>query len=158
MNRLFAVLLDSLKWVGAASVAAMMFLTCADVVMRAAGRPITGAVELVGFLAALALACSLPYTHVVRGHVGVDMLLRRLPRRIQRLVRLTTSMIAATLFAVITWRTLIYAAELKVSGEVSMTLEFPSYLLVYFIGFAFAVLSLAALKDLAGLWTKAVRR
>lgn len=148
MHKYVDHLVTGLKWIGAFAIAAMMLLTCADVVMRAAGRPIRGAVEMVGFLATLALACSLPYTHVVGGHVGVDMLVRRLPKGIRHGVEVFTGLLALGLFMIVSWRSLVYASTLKASGQVSMTLELPSYLFVYFIGLAFGVLSLVILVEI----------
>ena len=141
-------LVTFVKWIGAFAIAMMMFLTCADVIMRAAGRPIFGAVEIVGFLATTALACSMPYTHVARGHVGVDLLVRKLPLKWQLVVDSLTGLLSAGLFAIVAWRCYLYGQTLKNSGEVSMTLEFPAYYFVYLIGLAFAVLTLNLLVDL----------
>lgn len=156
MNKAINGLVTFIKWIGAIAIAVMMFLTCADVIMRAAGRPIFGAVEIVGFLATTALACSLPYTHVARGHVGVDLLVRRLPPRVQAVVDSITGLLALVLFAIVSWRCFLYAKTLKNSGEVSMTLEFPAYYFVYLIGLAFAVLTLTILVDLVKNVEKAV--
>ncbi|MFH1091221.1 MAG: TRAP transporter small permease [Pseudomonadota bacterium] len=156
MVKLIDGLVTLFKWIGAFAIAAMVFLTCADVVMRALGRPIWGAVEITGFLATIALACSLPYTHKVGGHVGVDLLIRRMPKRGQGGVDLVTSFLAMILFALVSWRSFIYALDIKRSGEVSMELEFPAYLFVYFIGFAFAILTLTILVDVVRNYGKAV--
>ena len=127
LEKIAGGLVSVLKWIGAASLASMMLLTCADVVLRAAGRPIWGAVEIAGFLATTALACSLPFTHAVRGHVGVDLLVRRLSARTQSLVDLGTSLAGLALFIVVAWRMFAYGQTLRKAGEVSMTLEFPAY-------------------------------
>jgi len=158
MKKLIEGLVSLLKWIGALSVAAMMGLVCLDVVMRAAGRPIKGAVEFVGFLATIALACSLPYTHALRGHVGVDLLVRRLRRRTRNIIDLITSCLTLGLFIVVAWRTMVYASTLRASGEVSMTLEFPAYLFVYFIGFGFAVLCLTVWLDIVRSWREAAEK
>ena len=148
-------LVSLLKWIGAFSIAAMMFLTCADVIMRAMDTPIRGAVEITGFLATIGLACALPYTHVGKGHVGVDMIVRRLSDRMQGLVDGMTGVLCLALFILISWRAFKYAVTLKNSGEVSMTLELPSYIFVYCIGFAFVVLSLVLLLEVINSFTKA---
>ncbi len=158
MNKLVAGLVRPMKWLGGFCIAGMMFLLCADVVMRAVGRPITGAVETVGFLATVAIACSLPYTHMTRGHVGVDMLMARVPRKVRHMVDFCTALLALALFCLIAWRTVLYANSLRASGEVSMTLEFPTYFLVYFIGVAFTVLALAVILDLGAAWREVVRK
>ncbi len=155
MKKYVDSLVALLKWIGASSIAVMMFLTCADVIMRAFGRPIGGAVEITGFLAIIALACAMPYTHAMKGHVGVDMVVRHLPKRARGAVDLVTGVLGTLLFIIISWRSFLYASTLKNSGEVSMTLEFPSYIFVYFISFAFAVLTLVILFDVINSFKKA---
>ncbi len=147
MTKAINDLITLFKWVGAFSIAAMMFLTCADVIMRAFGHPIFGAVEISGFLATTALACALPYTHSMKGHVGVDMLVRRMSDRGQAIVDFITGTLSMVLFGLISWQSFVYAGSMKQSGEVSMTLEFPAYIFIYFIGFAFSVFTLAILLD-----------
>ena len=56
------VLRDLLKILGAIALMGMTLVTCADVVGRYLGHPIFGSVEIVGFLATLAVALALPYT------------------------------------------------------------------------------------------------
>ena len=109
----------------AAAIAAMMFLTCVDVVLRATGRPILGAVEIVGFLATIGLACSMPYAHQSGGHAGVDMLIRHFSPRVQGWVDTITGLVTTVLFLLVSWRCFVYAENLRRTGEVSMTLEFP---------------------------------
>ena len=68
MNLLWQIvdwLLVKMKIVGAACLVGMTFLTCADVVGRFFGYPIFGSVEIVGFMATLAVVMALPYTHQV---------------------------------------------------------------------------------------------
>ena len=149
-------LIDILKMIGAFSIAAMMVLTCADVIMRGFGYPISGAVEISGFLATVALACSMPFTHAVKGHVGVDMLTRRLSPKIQGIIDFKTGILGLIIFLVISWQSFKYASALKESGEMSMTLEFPSYLFVYFIALAFAILCLVILFDIIDSFRKAI--
>jgi len=93
------------------------------------------------------MACAMPYTHAVGGHVGVDLLIRRLSPRWQGRVDAVTSFLALGLFAIVAWRMFLYAESLKRSGEVSMTLELPSYLLVYGVSVAFVILSLVVLQQ-----------
>ena len=156
MKKTVDFLVNLLKWIGAASIAVMMFLTCLDVILRALNRPLAGAVEITGFLATIGLACSLPYTHVNHGHVGVDMLVRHLPSKGQGLVDLVTGTLALGLFAIISWRCFVYGVTLQQSGEVSMTLGWPSYIFVHLIGFAFAVLVLTITTDVINAWKKVI--
>lgn len=146
------------KWIGAAAIAGMMFLTCIDVIMRIAGRPILGAVEIVGFMATIGVACSLPYTHQESGHVGVDMIIRKLSDRGQGLVDSITGLASFILFALVSWRCFVYGDTLRASGEVSMTLEFPAYIFVHFLGVAFAGLCLTILAGLVSSIKRVVQK
>lgn len=138
---------NKLKIIGAACLVGMTFLTCADVVGRFFGRPIFGSVELVGFMATLAVALALPYTHQLKGHIGVEILVRLFSKRTQTIFDLCTGILSLMLVGVITWRMIIYAGTMQRSGEVSMNLELPEYLIIYMVAFCFLAFSLAILKD-----------
>ncbi len=140
-------LIGMVKRIGGAALVGMMLVTCVDVIFRAFGRPIFGAVEIVSFMATMVLACAMPLTEREKGHVGVDLLLRRLRPRTQLYCTLATSLASMVLFGLVAWQMFLYAASMKQSGEVSMSLEFPSYYLVYLVAVAFSVLSLVILVE-----------
>ncbi len=132
---------DRLKLLGAACLAGMTFLTCADVVGRYLGHPIFGSVEIVGFMAILSVGLALPYTHQEKGHIGVEIITQMLSKRTQIIIDICTGSAAFLVFAIVTWRMLLYAGTMKKSGEVSMSLEFPEYLIIYALSFCFLVFS-----------------
>ncbi len=150
MNRALDRLAALLKALSAASLGCMMLLTCADVVARAAGRPFLGAIEGAGFLATLALALSLPYAHRERAHVGVEVLYMRLGRGARAVTDVVTGLLAGGLFAVVAARSWDYAGQMRASGEVSMTLQLPTYWIIRAIAVAFAVLVLVQAADVVG--------
>jgi len=141
-------LVSIFKVFGAACIAGMMFLTCSDVIGRLFGHPILGAEEIVGFMAALAMAAAMPYTHAMHAHVGVDMLVKELSPKAQAIVDSITNFLALVLFALMGWQTWLYAGALKRSGQVSMTLELPSYYVVYFLAFCFFVFCAVILLEI----------
>ena len=147
-----------LRIASAASLAAMMLLTCVDVVGRAAGRPLLGAIEVTGLLATLALAASLPYTHSMGAHVGVDLVTVRLGSRQRARLEALTGLASFALFAAVAWKSADYAGQLRASGEVSMTLQLPTYFVVYFIAGSFAVLALVQGLDVAQAAARAAGR
>ncbi|MDZ7579166.1 MAG: TRAP transporter small permease [Deltaproteobacteria bacterium] len=142
---------QALKILGACCLVGMMALTCVDVVGRYFGRPVFGSVELVIFMATLTTALALPYTHEVKGHIGVEILVRLLPPRIQTIIELATSGLSLALISLITWRMMDYAWTIRVSGQVSMNLEFPEHLVIYAVGFCFLIFTLLILKDIVNL-------
>ena len=145
---------DKMKIVGAACLAGMMFLTCADVVGRFFRHPILGSVELVGYMAILVVATALPYTDKIQGHVGVEILVRLLSDRKQSIVDLCTRILSLGLMGIITWRMIDYGLEMQQSGEVSMNLEFPEYVIIYLIAFCILILALVVLQELIAIIKK----
>ncbi|GAB6062779.1 TRAP transporter small permease [Deferrisoma palaeochoriense] len=131
----------------AACLAGMMLLTCADVIGRAVGHPILGAVEVTGMLAALTLAFSLPYAHQKRAHVGVELLVMRLGDRPRAAVDLVTGVLGTALFAVVAYEMWEYGTTMKQAGEVSMTLRMPTYPVIYLIAVAFCLFAAAYALD-----------
>lgn len=139
---------DKLKVIGAACLAGMTFLTVADVVGRFFRHPIFGSVELVGFMATLAVAMALPYTQQIKGHIGVEILVRILPERTQKIIDTCTSVLSLGLFALVSWRMAVYAGDMHHSGEVSMNLEFPTYYIIYVTAFCFVIFTLIIIQDI----------
>ena len=141
-------ILNRLKIIGAICLVGMTFLTCADVVGRFFRYPIFGSVEIVGFMATLAVAMALPYTQQLKGHIGVEILVRILPEKTQAIIDLCTSFLSFGLFTLITWQMAVYAYEMHESGEVSMNLELPEYYVIYVVAFCFVIFSLIILRDI----------
>lgn len=126
----------------------MMLLTCADVVLRFMRRPIPGTYELVCFLGAVAVAFAMAHTTVQKGHVAVSLVVRLLPQRLQGLIEMLTGAFGFILFALVAWRSVLYANSLRATGEVSLTLQLPFYPFVYGIGFSAVAVCLVLLTDL----------
>jgi TRAP-type C4-dicarboxylate transport system permease small subunit len=140
----------AMKIVGAGCLIGMTLLTCADVVGRFFRHPIFGSVEIVGFMATLAVAMALPFTHQIKGHIGVELLVRTLSERTQGIVDICTGLLSLALFGIVTWRMAVYARTMQQSGEVSMNLELPEYIVIYIVAFCFAILTLIILREIAG--------
>jgi hypothetical protein len=71
------------------------------------------------------------------------------PERIQAIIDSITSSFGFILFALISWRSVLYGNHLRASGEVSLTLQLPFYPFVYGIAFAAAALCLVLFVDLS---------
>jgi TRAP-type C4-dicarboxylate transport system permease small subunit len=137
-----------LKICGGGCLLGMMFVTCADVVGRFFLHPILGSVEIVTFMATLAVAMALPYTHQVKGHIGVEILVRRLSWRTQTIIDLCTGILTLGLFALGAWRMAIYANTIRKSGEYSANLRVPEYLVISLVGFSCLIFVLIIVLDL----------
>jgi len=131
IERFVAHLAEKMNWIAAASVVFMMLITVADVVLRMFRHPILGTYEIVGFTGAAVISFSLPYTSIQKGHIAVEFLVEKLSWLSRVVINIINSFIALVLFAVIAWQSAVYAGSLKATGEVSSTLQMPTYPFLY---------------------------
>ncbi len=157
MNKFWAFLdyiQNKMKIISAICLAAMVLLTCIDVVGRFLNHPIFGAEEIVAILSTLVIALSLPYAHKKKCHIGVEILIRLFSLKTQAVVKFFTDILALVLFAIVTWRMVLYAQTMQRAGEVSMNLEFPTYYVIYLLSFCFFIFSLFILEDIIKFFKK----
>ncbi|MBU2622360.1 MAG: TRAP transporter small permease [Proteobacteria bacterium] len=154
IDKIVSWMSDKLKIAGAFCLAAMMLITCVDVVGRFFNAPILGAVEFVGFFATMTTAFALPYTHQMDAHIGVELLVNRLPLKQQQVMSLITTVVSFILFGIVTWRMAVYAYTIQQSGEVSMTLKLPEYIIMYLIAVCFLIFALILIQDVLKLIIK----
>jgi len=155
-------------YLAGAAIVGMMLLTCVDVALRLAVtlyakygwqvlapfQPIPGTYEMVCFLGSSAAAFAMAHTTVESGHVAVSIFVRLLSERIQAVFQMVTSSLGFILFALISWRSVLYALQLRQSGEVSMTLELPYYPFVYGVAFASFAVCLVLILTVIHEWLK----
>jgi TRAP-type C4-dicarboxylate transport system permease small subunit len=138
----------SFYWIAGAAILAMMGLTCGDVVLRYLRMPIPGTYELVCFMGAVAVSFAMAHTSVQQGHVAVSLLLRLFPKRVQGVVEAVTGSLSFILFALLAWRSFLYADTIRTTGEVSLTLKMPFYPFIFGVGVSAGVVCLVLLSDL----------
>jgi TRAP-type C4-dicarboxylate transport system permease small subunit len=122
-----------------------------DIVGRILGYPIPGAYELVSFTGGLVTGLALPATSRAKGHVSTDLLLSRLPAKVQRVLMVTTRLIGAAVFLVSGWSMIMMGIRLKLAGEVTAVLALPFYHVLYAMGGAFLVQSLVLFSEITTL-------
>lgn len=142
IERVVSRLASGFNGIAAAAVAVMMVLTCMDVVLRLWRHPIPGTYEMVSMLGAVFVSFALAHTSVEQGHIAVDFLVQRLPQRLQHAVEAVNCTVCALLFTVVSYQCVIYAQDLKSTGEVSMTLQMPLHPFVFGVAVGSAMLSL----------------
>ena len=129
--------------VAAACLMAMAVLTGVDVVGRAVfNRPLFGTEEMVALLGVMVVGLALPYTHSQGSHIGVEIVVSRLPRRVRGRLALVTGGLSTLLFVLVAWRMALYGWTRQQSGVVSMNLELPEHLVVYALAGCFLVFAL----------------
>lgn len=105
----------------------MMLLTVIDVALRTAGKPITGAYELIGYLSVIAVGFSLPLTTWTKGHVFMEFIIERIRGQGRNVANTLTRMVGMGLFAVATYSLAEVGMDLYNTGEGSPTLQLPVY-------------------------------
>lgn len=146
------------NWVAGGFLPVMVAFVCVCIIARYFGHPIRGSLELVRFMAIIVVSFAVAYTQVKRGHIAVGIVMDRLPQRFQAIVDTITTFLLLVLSAIISWRSVIYAIDIRAVGSVSASLGIPFYLLIYGVAFGFAVLTLVFLVDFLNLLTKGVRK
>jgi TRAP-type C4-dicarboxylate transport system permease small subunit len=154
LEKISNLLAKGLYRIAGGAIMVMMVLTCADVVLRYLRRPIPGTYELVCFLGAMAVSFAMAHTSVERGHVAVSLVVRLLPQKVQGLLDSITGTFGIILFALIAWRSTLYANVLRESGEVSLTLQLPFYPFVHGVAISAGAVCLVLLADVLRSLTK----
>lgn len=97
-----------LAWAGGLILVAIACMTVASITGRALVpfglSPVRGDFELVEAGTAIAVFCFLPWCHLKRGHVAVDILSARMPGRAQAALGLLGDILMALAAGVILWR------------------------------------------------------
>lgn len=125
----------------------MMGLTCADIVLRLFRRPILGTYDIVEFLGAVVVGFAMAQTTIERGHVAVQLVVTKFPPGIQKGIYLITHLLSIFLFTLVAWECVRYGNDLRISGEVSMTLKLPFFPILYGIAFSAAIVCVVLLVD-----------
>jgi TRAP-type C4-dicarboxylate transport system permease small subunit len=137
-----------MRMLGAFCLMCMVVVTCCDVIGRIFSYPIFGSEEIVHFLLTLVIGFSLPFSHLEKIHVGVEIVYRLLSAKIRLFLKLGTDILSLALMSTITVMMFDYFATTKETGEVSMNLEFPEYLVIFALGFCFLILNFFILRDI----------
>lgn len=137
----------AMAWFAGLALVAMMFFIVGDVVLRTMGRPVAGSFEIIGWLSASAMALSLGYVQMHRGHVAMTLITARQQGRVLAALEVVTHAVSLLLFAVVVWYVGRYGLTLYETGSLSETLRVVVYPWVVLVGVGFAGLTLALFLD-----------
>jgi TRAP-type C4-dicarboxylate transport system permease small subunit len=132
----------------AATLFAMLLLTCADVIGRyLLNAPVNGKTELTRFMMAGLIAATLPVISTAGGYISVDLFDNRFSRRGAAIRDLLVDAIAALALGVLGYWLVFRADRLQARGYVSDFLHLPLHPMAYFVAAMVAAAALAlALK------------
>jgi TRAP-type C4-dicarboxylate transport system permease small subunit len=138
--------LNVIVWVSIVSIIAMLVITVVDVAARATlSWSLPGAYEYSKYLMVLVAAVALPYTALNDGHVEVDMLTRRMPPAVRKVLGVANFLIVLFYAAILTVQNWNQAAMTKLLNLKPVDVPFPQYPFYYIIAIGVALLLVVVL-------------
>ncbi|MFC1867576.1 TRAP transporter small permease subunit [Thermodesulfobacteriota bacterium] len=99
LGRLIDKVVGAGAWFAAGACVVMMFLVVINAVSRLFWASIPGTLEIVESLMGVVSVMMLAYTQAQKGHIGVELVLGRLPERAQRVINCIT-LLLVVIFAI----------------------------------------------------------
>jgi len=147
-----------LQGVGAGVLTVMMLLTASDVTLRQFKFPIMGTDDITAFLMAILVSFGLAYCAIRKGHVRVDLIVERLPSRVQAIIDTVTTLLGLGLCILITWQSFVNMVSLYNSGATSWTLNIIAFPFAGLVAFGFAWFTLVLLADFLNAIVRVVKK
>lgn len=123
----------------ALALAATILVICVDVALRTAGHPVKGAYDLVRIFGAITIACALPLTTAVKGHVAIEYFFQKLNRTGRLVVDSLMRLIMIGAFALAAWECVGYGNRFLSNRQVTDTIELPIFWLPWLMAAAFGL-------------------
>ena len=144
------------NYVAAFALVIMVVIVVADIIGNKFFKtPVPGGIELVSFFSVAAISFAIALTQMAHGHIEVEMLVEKLPKKVQKVIATIVYFLSIILFIVLSVRSFKYGATLQSSGEVSMTLAIPYYPFVWAMGVASILVILVLIMQLIKLLREA---
>lgn len=147
-----------LQGVGAGVLTVMMLLTASDVTLRQFKFPIMGTDDITAFLMAILVSFGLAYCAVRKGHVRVELIVERLPIRVQAIIDTVTTFLSLGLCTLITWQGFVNMVSVYNSGATSWTLNIITFPFAGVVAFGFAWFTLVLLADFLNAIVRVVKQ
>ncbi|SNB47256.1 Tripartite ATP-independent transporter, DctQ component [Geobacter sp. DSM 9736] len=125
----------------------LVLLATGNVVLRIVKVPFAGTYEIVSFLGSLVIAGALGHTQRKKDHIVVDILSEKFPLLVKRFLDVVNFAVTCILFGIVSWQLVVWGDKLRLSGELSETLQFRYYPFVYGVAAGFALLTLVLFLD-----------
>lgn len=153
-----------LHWIAMILLLLLMFITVGDIVGRyMAGiipgfGPIPGTYELTELMLAVAVLTAIGHTQMQKGHISIDLVISKFPRRVRTVIDCITNFLSLVIFVLVTWQTIKYAHLLYISNDVSAILRLPMYPFLIVAALGCFTFCLAMLSTFIQSLTKAIKK
>ena len=128
VSTLINIVIKVMVCLATATLAAMMFLMAADVICRYFfNAPISGGLELIEYMMAIIVPLSVAYCALQNAHVSVELLVEKLPQKVQKALKFFTGGLGIIFISLISWQNYIYIGEIYNSNMTSAVLKIPAF-------------------------------
>lgn len=134
--------------ISCAGLASMILIICGDVALRIVGHPVKGAYDIVRIAGALTIACSLPVTTAMKGHVAIEYFFQKLNRTGRIAVDSLMRLIMIAVFVFAAYECVGYGIRFLRNSEVTSTIELPVFWVPWVMAAAFGVTALVVVFHL----------
>lgn len=108
--------------------ASMILLVVVDVILRRIfNNPLPFSLELMGFGLVVVVWSAILFSTMKERHISVDIITSHFPLKVRRVLNVIADFIGMGLLLTIGWRCILYAMQLKESGQESVMLDLPLY-------------------------------
>ncbi len=139
------------------AVMAMLFLIVGNILSRVVWKPILGTYDIAGFIGAILVAFALGHCAIRKGHIQVELLVQRLPERLQGILGTITGILSLAIFLLVTWQCIVLGNDMRRVGELSMSAHISFYPYIYGVAYGCGLLSLVIIIDIIKSLIKAVK-
>ncbi|MBN1828794.1 MAG: TRAP transporter small permease [Deltaproteobacteria bacterium] len=126
---------------------AMVCLATLNVILRKAGFPMNGAFEIMGFFGALVASFAMGQTLKAGEHIAIDVIVKMLPRVVQRIFLTANDIVSAVFFGLAAWKIIVLGTNLWRVNDLSETLRIPYFPFLYGVAFGSIVMTLMIIVE-----------
>jgi len=127
---------------------AMMVIIFADVSLRVMGYPVKGAYDIVRVAGAVTIACSLPITTAMKGHVAIEYFFQKLNMRWRVAVDSVMRVVMIGAFLLAAYECVGYGIRFLRNSQVTDTIEMPIFWVPWLMAVSFGVTALVVVFHL----------
>jgi len=113
--------------IGGGALLGMLFLACANMILRVFGFPIKGSYELIGLLAVITYASALGEAERANVHMRADIISSRYEAKVRNSLNFAASIIMAIFFFMVALKMLNWGFKVYATGERTETLRLRYY-------------------------------
>jgi TRAP-type transport system small permease protein len=159
MEKGLAPLANVVGIIGAIVIGFMMLLTVIDVIGRHLfNAPLIGSMDLTMFMMVIVVFFSIAHCEFGKGHITIDLVVSKLPRRVQAIINSIMYSLFLLLFAWVSYQFYLRAFEVLGNNIVSATLEIPVAPFYFVAFFGCILLTLLVLMNLLSFMAEALKK